>query len=101
MNISINNNILLEPYKGGNKIEMEITKGFGTVKAKATLIPLKVVQDAIDKDGGSISKGSTVLIKEEILATRENYKKTYTVEGGKGEFVIGNILDIISINKKG
>ena len=46
MSNSVNNRLFLEPYGGGKKLELEIKKGFGTVKARSTLIGLKLVRDA-------------------------------------------------------
>lgn len=99
---SSNGNLILEPYKGSKKLEAEVKKGFATVKARSTLIGLKLIEDAEVILGGTthtIEKGSVLYFREESLATGETYTKKYTVEGEDGEFVIGNYNDIIKIGK--
>lgn len=102
MSQSINGRLFLEPYQGGKKLELEVKKGFGTVKAKATLIGLKLIKEAIIHSGQQaivIRANSVVFFNEEILAGQESYKKKYQMEGVDEEFVIGNYHDAVFIKE--
>jgi len=100
MSSTINGHLMLEPYTGVRKLEAEVKKGFATVKAKSTLVGLKVLENAEILVAGQkyvINKNSVVYFSEETLATKEVYKTKYNLEGSKDEFVIGNYNDIILI----
>lgn len=96
MRQSVNNKLILEPYKGQRKIEATVKSGFATVKQRSTLIGLKLLSDANVVPNGSgkiltIKAGSIVFFEESVLATEGWAKNTYTVDGDGGgkEFVIG------------
>lgn len=97
---SVNGRLFLEPYKGAKKLELDIKKGFGTVKARATLIGLKVVRHAKIHTGNQtliIPKDSVVFFNESVLAGQEQYKAVFNFEGSEEAFVIGNYNDVLFV----
>lgn len=89
--ISVNNKLILEPYKGDGKIKASVNSGFAQIKQKSTLIGLKVLADASINAANSsfeITKGSTVYIEEEVLHTQDWSKRTYETEDIDGKFIM-------------
>ena len=98
--ITINNKLILEPYKGKNKIEAQVTSGFATVKQKSTLIGLKLLADgkvAIGKDMVDVKKGQTIFFPEEILHAHDWSKKTFNLEGSEQKFIIAEALHAVAV----
>ena len=97
---SVNGRLLLEPYKGAKKLELEVKKGFGTVKARSTLIGLKLLREAaihINNQVLHIAKDSVVFFNESTLASQEQYKAVFNFEGSEEAFVIGNYHDVLFV----
>lgn len=99
---SCNNNLVLEPYKGSNKIETTgVSTGFATVKQKSNLIGLKSLANGIIVGVGgvqeNVEKGQTVYFEEEQLHAGGWAKKTYTCEGIEGGFILapGNLAVMV------
>lgn len=98
--IAVNNKLILEPYKGKNKIEAQVSSGFATVKQKSTLIGLKLLADGIvmvGKDTMSVNKGQTVFFPEEILYAHDWSKKTFNLEGSEEKFIIAEALHAVAV----
>ena len=97
---SYNNNLILEPYTGVNKIEATgIKTGFAGIKQKSNLIGLKLLADAqlsfqspTGSDSGQnsnlLKKGQIVYFQEDQLHVGGWSKKTFTCEGIKGKFIL-------------
>ena len=99
--MTVNNKLMLEPYKGAKKIEGQGT-GFSTIKQKSTLIGLKVLADGKVPLGREqfleVKKGQTVYFAEEILFAHEWSKKTYNLENKEDEkFILGEALHVVAI----
>ena len=100
MSNSVNNKLILEPYKGNKKLEMEVKSGFGTVKAKSTLVGLRLLKNAqiyVGTNVFEIPADCVVFFSEETLAASDLYKKAYNFEGGEEQFVIGNYHDAVYV----
>lgn len=102
MMVSINRKIMVEPYRGSNKLKAEIKGGFATVKQKSSLIGLKTKMDAniktIDGTELAIGSGHTVFFKEEDLHTQSWAKQTFTAEGIEGEFIMADSAAIVMVS---
>ena len=97
---SVNGRLFLEPYKGAKKLELDIKKGFGTVKARSTLIGLRLLRDAKIVIGGMILQipaNCVVYFNESTLATSASYKDQLSFEDSKEVFVIGNYHDALFV----
>lgn len=98
--ISINNKVVVEPYKGSNKPVGKVSSGFATVKQKDTLIGLKVLADFTMKTNSSeilIVKGQTVYFSEEVLATHDWAKKTYECDAIEGRFSLAEAAYMVLV----
>lgn len=101
--ISVNNKLILEPYKGSRKIEANTSSGFATIKQKSTLIGLKALIDAqITSSGGKdvkIKKNSTVFFEEEVLYSSAWAKKTYQCDGIEDKFIIADYSQVVIVKE--
>lgn len=98
--ISVNNKLILEPYKGKGKIEAQVNSGFASIKQKSTLIGLKLLADgrvAIGKDMLELKKGQTVYFSEEILHSQEWAKKTFNLEGSEDKFILAESIHAMAV----
>lgn len=101
MNFSVNNRLILEPYKGTKKLEMEVKSGFGTIKAKSALIGLALLEDAQVLMGNNtinIAYQTVLYFREETLTTNPSYKTIYELENKS--VVLGSFLDVVYIGEK-
>ncbi len=100
--ISVNNKVILEPYKGKRKIEASVKSGFASVKQKNTIIGLKMLAEAhIVEDGTSrtIPAGCIAYISEETMFTNKIYQKQYECHYFDEKFIIVD-FSIISFIKE-
>lgn len=99
--ISVNNKLILEPYKGTKKIEANTSSGFATIKQKSTLIGLKLIEDAevtdIHGKNVKIKKNSIVFFEEEVLYSSPWAKKTYNCDNIETKFIIADYSQVITI----
>lgn len=98
--ISVNNKLMLEPYKSKGKIEARVNSGFATIKQKDTLIGLKLLADgklAIGKDMVDVKKGQVVFFPEEILHSHDWSKKTFNLEGSDEKFIIAEAIHAVAV----
>lgn len=98
--ISVNNKLMLEPYKGKGKLESRVTSGFATVKQKDTLVGLKLLADGrvvIGKDMLEVKKGQTVYFSEEILHAHDWAKKTFNLENSDERFIIAEAAHVVAV----
>jgi hypothetical protein len=98
--ISVNNKLVLEPYKGVSKVEAKVTSGFATIKQKNTLVGLKLLADgrlAIGKDMIEVKKGQTVFFPEEILHASDWSKKLFNLDGSEEKFILGEASYAVAV----
>lgn len=100
---SINNRLILEPYKGSNKVEAKINSGFATVKQKSTLIGLKLLVGAsvITMNGKeqNYQPGSIAYFEEETLHASAWAKKTYECDSINEKFIIAEFDQVVLIKE--
>lgn len=98
--ITVNNKLILEPYKGKGKIEAQVNSGFASIKQKSTLIGLKLLADgkvSIGKDMVDVKKGQTIFFPEEILHAHDWSKKTFNLEGSEEKFIIAEAVYAVAV----
>lgn len=72
---SYNQQVICEPYTGKTGIKAKISSGVAVIQQKAGVIGLKVLADAVLKNG-EVKKGDTVYIKESILHVNKLYSQS-------------------------
>lgn len=98
--ISVNNKLILEPYKGKAKIETQVTSGFASIKQKSTLVGLKLLADgkvSIGKETMDVKKGQVVFFPEEILHASDWSKKSFNLEGSEEKFIIADSNHVVAV----
>lgn len=100
--MTVNNKLMLEPYKGSKKIEGKVVSGFSTIKQKSTLIGLKLVADGKIPLGREafleVKAGQTVYYSEELLHASEWATKVYNLESTEDKkFILGEALHVVSV----
>lgn len=99
--ITVNNKLLLEPYKSKGKIEAKTTSGFATIAQKSTLIGLKIMADGNIAMGREmfieVKKGQVAYFSEEILHAHDWAKKTFNLEGSEEKFIIAESSYVVAI----
>src|SRR5580693_1691751 len=90
--ISFNNRLILEPYKGDRALKSKTEGAFALVQQKTSIVGLRLLADAALNFGGksleTMSKGSVVYIREELLYTQAWAQKVYESEAVEGKFII-------------
>ena len=98
--MSINNKLVLEPYKHKGKIKANTSGGFATIAQKSNLVGLKALEYGEFKIGSKIypvPKGSMVYFKEDTLHTQEWSTQTYTCNELKESFIIAEANQVVMI----
>jgi hypothetical protein len=98
--ISVNNKLVLEPYKGSKKIEAKVNSGFSTIKQKTTLVGLTLLADgkiSIGKEQMDVKKGQKVYFLEETLHASEWSTKAYNLDGSTEMFVLGESHQAVAV----
>lgn len=98
--ITVNNKLILEPYKSKGKIEAQVSSGFASIKQKSTLVGLKLLADGkvmIGKDAMDVKKGQTVFFPEEILHAHDWSKKTFNLEGSEEKFIVAESIYVVAV----
>ena len=99
--MTVNNKLMLEPYKGSKKIEGVVKSGFATIKQKSTLVGLKIMADARIPLGREqfieVKKGQIAYYPEEILHASDWSTKLYNLNGSEEQFVLGEALHVVAI----
>ena len=91
---SINNRLILEPYKTDRSLRANVTSGFATVEQKIEVKGLKVLADAHIFEGNGrtthmvIPKGSIAYIREEYLHNQAWAQKVLKSDAIEGGFII-------------
>ena len=101
--ISLNNKLLLKPYKGEKKVKANISGGFASIAQKSTLIGLELVADfqyVTPTHIERIEKGSTVYFQEELLYASNWSKTEFDCESIEERFIIADIGSVICIGTK-
>ncbi len=98
--MSLNDFLIVEPYKQGQGLKAEVKNGFAFVKQKMELVPLKLLVEAKLTDGSYIPAGSSIYVQEEYLTTHEWAKKVKKAESALGsqEFIIVELKYISMID---
>lgn len=90
--MTLNNKLILEPYKGEHKVKASINTGFATVAQKSNLIGLKALSDGLISLGNShnveIKVGQIVYYEEEVLHASGWSKKAYSCDAIEGKFIL-------------
>ena len=97
---TLNNKVILEPYKGVRKLESQVKNGFATTKQKTNLVGLKVIVDGTVSQGQGvieIKKGQTVYYPEEILYNQKWSKDIYTCKDIGEPFILAEAAYIVLI----
>lgn len=98
--ISVNNKLILEPYKSTGKAEAKASTGFATIKQKDTLVGLKLLADGkltIGKDMIEVKKGQTVFFSEEILHAADWAKKQFNLDGSADKFILAEASYAVAV----
>ena len=94
---SVNNKLILEPYKGEHKVKANVQHGFATIKQKSNLVGLKLLADAKLTQGNStflVPRGTVAYFEEEVLYSQEWPRKRLSCDELKEEFVIGDYSQV-------
>lgn len=97
---SVNNKLILEPYKSKGKIESKVSSGFATIAQKSTLVGLKLLADGkvmIGKDMVDVQRGQIAYFPEEVLHAHDWSKKTFHLEGSEENFIIADSVYVVAI----
>ena len=97
---TLHSNLMVEPWKGDRKLKAKVSNGFASISQKSNIVKLKVLVDAHINYAGNtmiISKGSHVLVSEELLFTNKQALKTVTIEEGATEYMLLDFNYIIGI----
>ena len=96
--ITVNNKLLVRPYKDGIGLKTEVKKGVAFVRQKINLIGVELVVDAKINDK-MYPAGSKVYLLEEHFAQGQ-----YTIERQspdiEGPFVIIDSMHVVAVNHK-
>lgn len=98
--ISVNNKLVLEPYKGSKKIEGVVKSGFATIKQKSTLVGLTLLADgkvAIGKEQMDVKKGMKVYYLEEVLHAADWSTKVYNLDNSTESFILGEAHQAVAV----
>lgn len=95
---SCNNNILCKPYVKKGGIRSTTTKGIATIDQRTKIVGLEVVEDAYINEDLTISKGSVVYIKEEILHSTPQYNTPMICDDLKESCVLVNYGHVSFVN---
>lgn len=89
---SLNNRILLEPYKADGALKTTERNGFAMITQKMTVVGLRVMMEARIKTsehlGVVVNVGDTAYIREELLHTQPWAKKVLECSVVEGQFII-------------
>jgi len=102
--ISLNGNLILEPYKRQKEIETtQVVTGLATTANKIGIEMLELLVDTPVNLGDNVtknlSKGARIYFRREILDISKWPRTVYESEQFPGGFVIGNIRDILYIEE--
>lgn len=102
MKTSLNNNLILKPYKKTKELQsVDAVTGFTMTKQKVGIECLELLVDAnvkIDDNKLYLHKGSKVYFKEETLHTQKWPRQIYECDQFEEGFVIGNAKDILFVD---
>lgn len=97
---SINNRLILEPYKTDRGLRANVSSGFAVVDQKIAVKGLKVLVEARIFEGAGknthmiIPKGSTAYIREEYLHTQPWAQKILKSDAVEGDFIIVDLSHV-------
>lgn len=100
---SVNNRLILEPYKNVPGIRTEIRGGLAVVSQKITLVPLKVLVSGCigsGEDRRYVSAGAKAFFKEEFLKVNEAAKTIFVASDIEGDFIVLDASHVIFINEE-
>jgi hypothetical protein len=99
---SLNNRVIVEPYKTDKTLKAEVRNGFAMIEQKVTVKGLKLLAEAHTEKYGFISKGSMVYIRESYLHSQEWAKTIFKSDGIEGPFIIVdlNFVEFIGPEKE-
>lgn len=98
--ISLNNRLILEPYKTDRALRANVSSGFATVAQKDEVKGLKVLVEARIFEGAGrqtsmvIPRGSIAYIREEYLHTAAWAQKVLKADGIEGSFIIVDLQHV-------
>lgn len=98
--MTVNNKIFCEPYSGGKDLKSEVKSGFATVQQKNNLVGLRVLADAVVKNGDKlleIPKGSVVLFNEETLFLQKQYHTPIKNDFLKEPCIIADFSHVVGV----
>jgi hypothetical protein len=98
---SVNNKVMVEPYKGTKQIRSKTSSGFSSIEQKSTLTSLKVLAEAhvCDTYGNEITipEGASIVLKEEFLATQSSVLKHYKINENSVEYMLVEFSEVVAI----
>jgi hypothetical protein len=105
MKTSLNNNLILTPYKKTKELKTtQVATGFAVTANKVGVDFLELLVDAVIQIGNnqpmSVAKGARVYFKEETLHTQQWPRKVFESELFPEGFVVANSGDILFIDFK-
>jgi hypothetical protein len=90
---SVNNKLILEPYKGGKGLQAQVKSGFATVQQKNKLVGLKLMANAQVRNGDRVldlPAGATIYFTEEVVYLHQMYHTVLTSDSIVEPFVMGD-----------
>ena len=100
---SLNDQLIVEPYKHGQGLQSEIKNGLAFVKQKIDLIGLTLLAEARLSDGNYLPVGTVVYIPEDVLNLNtsqwaKNVRKCAAL--GDKEFIVVDKKHVVLIDTK-
>lgn len=95
--VAYNDKLFCEAYdKKATGIEkVEKVSGFSGVKQKNTIVPLKLVADAVLKDGTELKTGESILIDETVLYGKPWSANVFTIEGTEIKCIQVDLVNVV------
>lgn len=101
--MSLNNKLILKPYKGERKLKAEVSGGFARVSQKTKLVGLELLATStVILNGAQITldKGSVAYFEEEVLYAQDWSKKVFTSDFIDEEFIVADYAHVRVIGQK-
>ena len=99
---SVNNKLILEPYRGVKKLKSKISSGFATVEQRTALVGLKVLAKGVISTINwttAVNEGDVVYFSEEVLYTQSWSTNSLTSAAINVPFIVAEGAYAIMIEK--
>lgn len=98
---TLNDKLLVEPYKLGQGLKPEIRNGLAVVEQKVNLVGLKLLADAKLNSGEILEKGAVIYFREEDLCNKMSVwaQRQMKSDFTEDKFLIADKKDVVAIVK--